>query len=292
MTAQTLPATRPFYWSMRREVWENRFLYVALLAAAGVGGFAFLFSLVHLPQALRENDGPVALIMPYSHLAMLVELTAFLVGIFYSLEALHSERSERSILFWKSLPVSDRTTVLAKASIPLLLLPALAFVITVAAQLVMLLLSLVVVLGSGQSVAAFWTQLPLFEMQLVLLYELAVLVLWHAPIYGWLLLVSGWARRAVFLWAFLPPLALGLFEFFAFHTTHVFGVLGERLFGFAADAFTLRTPGGQSIDPHLVLLEQLTPGRYFRSPGLWIGLVTAAVLITAAIRLRRYREPV
>ena len=223
---------------------------------------------------------------------MLLVVTVFLVGIFYSLEALHGERRERSILFWKSLPVSDRTTVLAKASIPLLLMPALALLITVAAQWVMLLLSIVVALSSGVSVAGLWRELPFFEMQLVLLYELVVVALWHAPLYGWLLLVSGWARRATFLWALLPPLGIGFFEWITFHTTRVFGVLGERLFGFAANAFTLQTPSGQSIDPHLVLLTQLTPGRFFSSPGLWIGLVAATVLIAAAIRLRRYREPV
>ena len=72
---------------------------------------------------------------------MLIMATAFYRGIFYSLEALHGERRDRSILFWKSLPVSDLTTVLAKASIPLVVLPLLVFAITAALQFVMLLLS-------------------------------------------------------------------------------------------------------------------------------------------------------
>ena len=56
--------------------------------------------------------------------------TAFIVGIFYSLDALHGERRDRSILFWKSMPVSDLTTVLSKASIPLVVLPLLSFAIS------------------------------------------------------------------------------------------------------------------------------------------------------------------
>ena len=73
--------------------------------------------------------------MPYSHAAMLLMVTAFIVGVFYCLDALHGERRDRSILFWKSLPVSDLTTVLSKASIPLVVLPLLVFAITVATQL-------------------------------------------------------------------------------------------------------------------------------------------------------------
>ena len=292
MTTSALPSTRPFYWSVRREVWENRSIYIAPLAAAALGLVAFLFSLRHLPQTMRGEHDPVDLVMPYTHLSMLLVLTVFLVGIFYSLEALHAERRERSILFWKSLPVSDATTVLAKASVPLLWMPLLAFVIGAAAQLLMALMSLVVALSSGVSVADLWRQLPLFQIQLALLYELVVIALWHAPVYGWLLLVSGWARRAIFLWALLPPLAIGIFEFFAFRTTHVFRILGDRLFGFATRSFTLQTPSGESVDPHMLLLPQLTPASYLSSPGLWIGLVAAAVLIAAAIRLRRYREPV
>ena len=291
MTRDGLPATRPMYWSVRREIWENRSIYIALLAAAGIGFLAFFFNLAHLPSTMRGDHGPADLIMPYSHTSILLVLTVFLVGVFYSVEALHAERRERSILFWKSLPVSDRTTVLAKLSIPLLVMPALAFVIAVAVQIVMLMLSAVVVLGSGQSVAAMWRPLPFFEMQLVLLYELVVIALWHAPVYGWLLLVSGWAKRATFLWAVLPLLALCILERTTIHSTHVCRLLGDRLFGFAAKAFTLQTPNGR-IDPHFILLTQLTPGRFLSSPSLWMGLVAAAVLIAAAIRLRRYREPV
>ncbi len=292
MTTDTLPSTRPLYWSVRREVWENRSVYVAPLAAGALGLLAFLFSLKHLPETMHAEHEPIDLIMPYAHTSMLMVVTVFLVGIFYALEALHSERRERSILFWKSLPVSDATTVLSKASIPLMLMPLLAFVIGAGAQLLMFLLSVVVALAGGVSVAELWRQVPLFQMQLVLLYELVVVALWHAPLYGWLLLVSGWARRATFLWALLPPLAIAIFEFITFRTIHVFRILTDRLFGFAGAAFTVVTPSGQAVDPHMLLLPQLTPGRFLSTPGLWIGLLTAAVFIVAAIQLRRYRDPV
>jgi ABC-2 type transport system permease protein len=290
--------TRPMYWSVRRELWENRSIYIAPLAAAAVGVLAFLISLIGLPKTMRalpaldSTHQRIVLAMPYAHAAMLLMLTAFLVGIFYSLDALHGERRDRSILFWKSLPVSDRTTVLSKASIPLLVLPLLAFAITVTLQLNMLVLSAAVLVVNGAGAATLWTRLPLFQMELVSLYGLAVLVLWHAPLYMWLLLVSGWARRAPFLWAALPLLAIAAFEKIAFHTSHFGSLLLDRLFGFAAAALDLKDQAGVPVDPHFIPLTQLAPVRFLRSPSLWVGLVVAAAFLAAAIRLRRYREPV
>jgi ABC-2 type transport system permease protein len=116
---------------------------------------------------------------------------------------------------------------------------------------------------------------------------LVALALWHAPIYGWLLLVSGLARRATFLWAVLPLLAISMFEAITFNTAHFARMLGHRLTGFAAEAFDFQ---GQP-NPDIHSLAQLTPGRYLSTPDLWFGLAFAAAVIFAAIRLRRYRGP-
>jgi len=290
--------TRPFFWSVRRELWESRSIYLAPLAVAGVYLLGFLISLFWLPRSLRgiaaNHSLPpiIELAMPYSHAAMLLMATGLVVGFFYSLEALYGERRERTILFWKSLPVSDLTTVLSKAIIPLVVLPLVVFAITVALQLIMRLLSLVALFVTGQDAATAWTRLPLFQMELVSLYTLAVLALWHAPIYGWLLLVSGWARRATFLWAVLPPLALAGAERIAFGTSYFGLLMQDRLFGFAAAAFDLKDKNGVPIDPHFIPLAQLAPGRFLSSAGLWLGLLVAVGLLVAAVRLRRYREPI
>ena len=212
--------------------------------------------------------------------------TTFIVAIFYCLEALQSERRDRSILFWKSLPVSDLTIVLSKASIPIVVIPLLTFVITVATQWIMLLLSSLVLLGSGQSAAPLWSHGSLFQTWLMLLYHLlAVHALWYAPIWCWLLLVSAWARRAAFLWAALPPLVIGVAEKLAFNTKHFTNLLCYRLSGSTAggDFFA----SAKSMDP----MMQLTPARFLASPGLWIGLALAAAFLFAAARLRRDRGP-
>ena len=279
----TTSATRPFYWSVRRELWEYRSIYIAPLAGAAVALFGFLIAIFVLSAATAPQRRP-ALQDPYGQAAALIMMAAFIVSIFYSLEALHGERRDRSILFWKSLPVSDLTTVLSKASIPLVVLPLLSFVIVVATVVIMVLLSHIVLLGSGVPIATTGTPM-LAQMGLMLLYHLiTVHVLWYAPFYGWLLLVSAWSRRAAFLWAFLPPVAIGGIEKIAFQTTHFFDMLRYR--------FTGSGPEVAGSDNFLDPMTHFTPGRFLASPGLWIGLLITAAFLAAAVRLRRRQGPI
>lgn len=289
----SLAATRPLYWSVRRELWENRSIYIAPLAVAALTLFGFLISTVRLADRMRAAAAldPVrqqeAILQPYSVSALLIMAATFLVAVFYCLDALQGERRDRSILFWKSLPVSDLTTVLSKASIPFVVLPLVTFAATVMTQTLMLLVSSVVLLGSDIGLAALWSRVPLVQMWVLLLYHLLTIhALWYAPIYGWLLLVSAWSRRAAFLWAGLPLLAICVVEKMAFNTSHVAGLLAARLGGGpeAAEA----SMGGLPLHE----LTHLTPGRFLASPGLWIGLVLAIVCLAAAARLRRHRDPI
>jgi ABC-2 type transport system permease protein len=281
-----ISSTRPMYWSVRRELWENRSIYVAPLTVASVALFAFtLSSIVGIwEKPLRIiPETPQA---PYDMAAGLMMLTSILVSVFYCLDALHGERRDRSILFWKSLPVSDLTTVLAKASIPLVVLPLFTFAITVAMQWLMLLVSSAVLLVSGQSVVAFWTKLSFLRMSLLLLYHLLTAhALWPFPVYCWLLLVSGWARRATFLWAALPLIALAGVEQIVFHTWHFARLVGSRLIG---DTQTIAAGGMFPTGP----MTHITPGIFLTSPGLWIGFAIAVAFLAVAVRLRRYQGPI
>ncbi|MEO6927794.1 MAG: ABC transporter permease [Casimicrobiaceae bacterium] len=283
---------RPFYWSVRRELWENRSITIAPLLAAIVVLLGFLASASGLPNKMRAvlaldvvQQG-TTLAMPYGIAAMVVIVTSVFVAVFYCLDALHGERRDRSILFWKSLPVSDRTAVLAKASIPLVVLPLLAFVIVVVVQVVMLLLSTLVLSVAGVGATALWTQMPLVGMTLATLYGLVAFALWYAPVYAWLLLVSAWARRTMFLWAVLPPLAIGIVEKLSFGTGYFASLLQYRLTGVFARAFTAHPQDGV-----MAPLAQLDPGKFLGTPGLWAGLVAAAAFLAAAVWLRRNREP-
>ncbi len=282
-----LSATRPLYWSVRRELWENRSIYIAPLAVAAVTLFGFLIATIGRAFSTTDLAERRAILEePYTFAALLIMGTTFVVAVFYCLDALHGERRDRSIMFWKSLPVSDLTTVLSKASIPLVILPLLTFAVTLATQWIMLLLSSAVLLASGQSVATLWTHFSFFQMSVMLLYHLlAIHSLWYAPIFAWLLLVSAWARRAAFLWAALPLVAISAVEKIAFNTSHFADMMGRRMGG-GPEAVVM--PGGSPMDP----MTHLTPGHFLISPGLWIGLAIAAVFLAAAVRLRRYQGPI
>jgi ABC-2 type transport system permease protein len=283
-----IPVTRCMYWSIRRELWEYRAVYLAPLAAAAVFLFGFLVALPHHMHGVKTlEQAREVLDTPYELAAGLIMGTAFIVGIFYALDALYGERRDRSILFWKSLPVSDRTTVLSKLTIPLVILPLLSFAIAVATQFVMLLLSSVALLGSGLNIGALWARMSFFHMSLMLLYHIVTVHgLWYAPLYGWLLLVSAWAPRAPFIWAFLPPFVVWGLEKIVFQTSHFLAMLQYRLTG---------PEPSPAAAPHSTVMEiisALTLVQFLSTPGLWIGLAVAAAFLFAAVRLRRYRGPI
>lgn len=273
--------TRPLYWSVRRELWENRSLYAVPLIVTGFVLVGSLIRLIYLQRAL-----PAQLVQPFRMAPAPIMLATFLVGIFYSLEALHGERRDRSLLFWKSLPVSDRTTVLSKASIPLVVLPVLGFLLSLATLLLLLFASLVILPAKNASFGRFWDALQFFQQPVIMLYGLTVHALWFAPIYAWLLLVSAWARQLPVLWAALPLVAISVVERMAFGSTHFASLLGYRVTGAMAEAFTFEARGG-----NVNRLTQLDPGKFLSTPGLWIGLLFAAACLAAAVRLRRHRQP-
>lgn len=288
-----IPALRRFAWLLRRELWESRSIYLAPFAVTGLILLGAVISAFQMPAKMPEIAALAlaqrhqAITQPYDMASLLLMATTFVVSLFYCLDALQSERRDRSILFWKSLPVSDLETVLSKATVPLVILPLLTVVLGVITHAVMLLLSNAALLASGESVATLRAHVSLPAMSLMLLYHMVTAhALWYAPIYGWLLLVSAWARRAPWVWAILPPLAIAVVEKIAFGSS-VFGeLLGNRLSG---------GPGGMDftvasgmMDP----LMQMTPGTFLASVGLWVGLVVAAGCLGGAVRLRRRRGPI
>jgi ABC-2 type transport system permease protein len=277
--------THPLYRSVRRELWEYRSIYVAPVAVAAITILGGLIAIVVRSSAgaAKLDLTPDKLAQPYNVAALAIMATTFIVAFFYCLDTLYGERRDRSILFWKSMPVSDVTTVLSKASVPLVILPVVTFAVTVIAQLILLLLSTAFVTFSGHNAATLWT-LPWFRMWGMLLYHLlTVHSLYYAPIFGWLLLICAWARRAPFLWAVLPPVLISVLERIVFNTSHFASMLGSRVSG--GDEMK-STPRG------VLMLGHFDPAAFLTTPGLWIGLAFCAALLAVAVRVRRYRDPI
>jgi ABC-2 type transport system permease protein len=286
-------AKRTLYWSVRRELWENRYIYLAFLTVAAVFLLGLLIDLVRVAHRMRTGllldpaQQSAAFETPYNIAADVIMATMVILQAYYCLDAFYGERRDRSILFWKSLPVSDLTTVLSKLSVPIFILPLLAFSITFVTQIFVRLISSAVLMGSGLHVATRWTQLSFFQVSLMLLYHLVTVhALWYAPFYGYLLLVSAWARRAPLLWAALPPLAVAGLEKVLFDTTRFAGLLMYRFSG--PETFVPMIPGTATMYPlhHMELL------RFLATPGLWTGLALTALFLAGAVLLRRRRGPI
>lgn len=289
-----ISAMRRFVWSVRRELWENRSIYIAPVVTGVVFVLAFVVGLPrHWPQihaaalgtTINDQNG---LLILYDIAAGLMMLVTMIVAVFYCLDTLYGERRDRSILFWKSLPVSDLITVLAKVSIPLLVLPVVGWAVASVVQFIMAVATSIALAATGGGVASFWAHLSFGRMSLLLLYHLlTVHALWWAPFFGWMLLVSAWARRAPILWAVLPIIVVALVEKVAFSTSHVLDILQTRMM-YGAHDVVLPAPNTFPTHP----MTHMTPVRFMTNPTLWIGFLIAAVFLAGAVRLRRYREPV
>ena len=275
--------TRPFLTLVRRELWEHGSLIWAPLAMALM---IIVVSLVSgmvkgsvdidlgedrpLPELFGDAEkqrGIFTLVMAGLVLPQL--LVGFVVVFFYLLDSLFTERRDRSILFWKSLPVSDAKTVLSKLFVALVAVPLWSWALSLVVGLVVFGVVAAQVSGTPAAGLGTWHGGTWLTVQASLLGKLAIGVLWYLPVAGWLLLVSVLAKRAPFLWATLPFLVLSLAERIALGSNVVGALVAQRLFGFREEV---------SLMSEFPLLA---------SPGLWIGVAVGAALVYAAIRVRR-----
>jgi ABC-2 type transport system permease protein len=297
---------RPFYWSVRRELWENRSMLIAPLVAAGVLLIALAISLIANASQLSQGLQALSALAPekqqmmiagsYFGIGIVVTVVMNVAVLFYLLDALQGERKDRSVLFWKSMPIADTTTVLSKLFTATLIGPAIVLATALAAQIVVMLLATVLLLIAGVNPVAIWANPQLFQVIVGSIYVLLAMELWYAPVTAWLLFVSAWAKRAAFLWAVLTPIAAIVFERVAFGTRYVRDFFGYRLTSGLKTMFVAHSPAprfndGGAVDmPHRVFAA-LDPVGFLTNPWLWVGLVVAAGFVAAAIWMRRYREP-
>ena len=252
---------------IRRELWENRSLWIApstvavfLIGAAAVSLGQMNFDLI----PARANMGRGMLPASVWGIAALIMLVGCIAIVSYLLDCLYAERKDRSILFWKSLPVSDAYTVLAKFALALVLAPLFVYLLALTTHLIcsaMLLLRQ----GGYEFLARSWGNGSWFGVQGELLGRLLLSLIWYAPLAAYLMLASVLSRRAPMLMAVLPPLVLALTERLVLDTIYI-------------GTFLLRhvTPVG--------MLSRVA------DPELWLCLPVAAAMLYLVVRLRRYRD--
>jgi ABC-2 type transport system permease protein len=287
---------KTFSWLVRREFWENRAIWIvpAVIGAALV--LAALFGHVEIAEltSAEQRDAVGGMVLFAFGATFFLVMTIY--STWYLLDSLHADRKDRSILFWKSLPISDTATVLSKLFTGLIAIPAVYFI---AADVTTLLITFVISVRARSTFgSALWHPDLWLQLQVLWLYLIVTMALWYLPITAWCLAVSAWAKRAVTLWTILPPLALFLLEHWFLRTHWVPTLLYERFVGYIPAAFhdasdrTRWTPlaiGGDTIDTPGSVWRLLNPSAFLSSMQMWLGVLVGIALIFAAIQLRQRR---
>lgn len=295
MNTQVLPVL------IRREFWEHRVLWMApvILTALYIAGCLVLGgSSLHTIQIDMPSDGSklgghfLFLMIQVASTGLLFALMSVVI-FFYLSDCLYAERKDRSILFWKSLPVSDAATVISKLIVALLIVPFGMYVLGAVANLLAFVILSVWVRGNPFLQQFLqWDTGTWLKLNGLLLLDLVVVALWYAPVAAYQLLISAWARTGVFVWTLLPPLALSLGEYAVFRTWHI----GKILLGWIAFTPPISGPvphitvGANDTQAVNALLKGVNALPLLLTPEMWIGVVVAAGMIFAAIRLRRQRD--
>lgn len=294
-----------FLWLVRREVWEHKAIWVAPAIVIGCLLLLMLTGNVHLgPIGELGGDNVLAevphetqvklLVIVYAGLALVMDMVLGIVAFFYALDSLYSDRRDRSVLFWKSLPLSDLETVLSKFAVAAVLIPLVALAASLVAQIVVAAGGSARLALAGLPGGLMWEPEAMFGGFGVAFLWCVTAILWYAPIVAYLMLASAWAPRGPFLWAVLPPVGLWVGEQVVVGTEYVGDFVSDRLFGLyrllgARSEEELAASGGELAKISQVdLVGSLR--EFYAAPELWLGVLAAALLLAGAMWVRRYRD--
>ena len=306
-------------WLIRREVWENRSLWIAPLVVAGVilviaafggihvgdgGNFSMGWqsdSSIDISEKDRETIRSAMATAPLDKKQIIYAITLstftavqlftmVIVLFFYLLDSLLAERKDRSILFWKSLPVSDTQVVLSKLLIAAVVVPLFVLLVSSMLQVLFAIVWSVRFHDSvlGDALMA-WDGPTWISLQASFLLTISTAILWYLPLIAYLMVVSVWARRNAFLWAVLPPVAILTIENMILGSNHFGDFLGHRFIGvFQLLESKVGSVHGSGMVTVRDVLEAVSG--VFTSHETWLGVLAAAVMIYGAIRIRRLRD--
>jgi ABC-2 type transport system permease protein len=282
---------------VRREFWEHRALWLAPLVVTALLALCAAIGRIHLDaDAATHVQGEAQRVAVFTIIQWVLAIPLYVVALFvvsfYLLDCLYAERKDRSILFWKSLPVSDGLTVCSKMLVALVVMPLGVFALALLAHLLCTaILGARVLIGTVPPVFT-WNTYEWLRSELVMFLVTLLAVLWYAPLAGYLLVMSAWVRRSPMLLATLPLVLGPILEWVAFGTRHLMDFINYRLNGIL---WLLGVHNTRIITKHGLYsagtaLEVLNFRGVLTSVDLWLGLAVTAALVYAAVRIRRYRD--
>ena len=322
-------------WLMRREFWEHKGALLWAPVVAAVLIFA-VFSITaigadpsdkfHGNVTLNLKNGSysgdlatafaavptekkqeLASIISSAYVGLAAPLMAILavVAFFYCLAALSDERRDRSILFWKSLPLSDTQTVLSKVLTAGVVAPLIA--VTVGVFMSVLTLFVIGIMAAFQGINMFGYVLSnpnFYATPFMLIGLLPVYLVWALPTIGWLLMVSSWAKSKTFLWAVGAPLLAVLIVKWVGYLLMGAGLQMDWFIqNVVVRGFVGVVPGNwlplSQINKaelanggNTILMSEVFTASWMSlvTPQALIGAAAGAAMIYAAIRIRRWKD--
>ena len=297
---------------IRREIWEHKSLYVvpgvlslvivlmSVLSQVFVSRFESQIDMALFGASnLGEAERAAALTAGLFALTTTFIMAMGILTIFYALDSLYAERKDKSILFWRSLPVTDTETVLSKLATAILVIPAFTLAAVAVTHILVFLVSSIWIEMRGASAwTLLWQPAPFFDTWLATFIILVALAIWISPFIGWFLFVSTFAKRSPFLFAFLPLIVIPMVEGIVFRTNVFFTMLTERI-PFNAPIIAELNAGTFDFEEESVfelaqegisVLSLLDLGRFLMSPAVWLGVIVCGLFCFGAIYVRRYRD--
>jgi ABC-2 type transport system permease protein len=288
---------KTYTWLVRREFWENRAIWIQPLVIAAALTLAALFGKVDIAELSTPDQAHVVGSLALFAFGIVFFVSMNIYSTWYLIDCLHADRKDRSILFWKSLPISDTATVLSKLFTGLIAIPLVFFL---AADVCTLLIAFIISVRARSTFgASLWQPDLWLQLQALWLYLIVTTAIWYLPIAGYFLAVSAWAKRAVMLWTILPPLALYLLERWFFGTNVVWALLRDRTLDYLPVAFNDASGHGAwittQIDNNTITMPSsvwrlVDPAGFVSSPATWVGIVVGIAFIVAAIQFRQRRS--
>ena len=284
-------------WLIRREFWENRAIWTIPAAIAGFMILAALFGRVDLMSSATHLPSRAVGQMFFFTIAATFFAVMSIYSTWYLLDCLYSDRKDRSVLFWKSMPISDTKTVMSKLATALIVIPMVYFA---AADLTTLLMGFIISVRAIAVVdGALWHVDLWLQMQALWLYLIVTAAIWYLPIAAYLLVVSAWAKRAVMLWSILPPIAFIIAERWFLGTYVIANQIGERVVGLPGVAFNTQmgswvstTVDNDTVTMPANLWSFMDVGRFLANSETLIGAAVGVALIVGAIQLRTRRTEI
>ncbi len=275
-----------------KEVWDHRRaiiitpavitgLFVLFMIAAVVTGTEVEINDININAQMEEGfaeaeeegytpSGIVTRILAGS--TALLWIGAMFAVTFTALSSLNDERKDGSILFWKSMPVSDTQEVLVKLATVLFVIPLAIFPFALITEFFFAIIITIVGLVNGVDVWEFF--ISNINVPLLIIINIVppiIMLLWLSPIIAWFMLVSSFSTRPPFLVAFaVPALIIATEEIFFNGSLLVAAIVS--LFENWADNIGEGTFFATSS---------------FAEPAFWVGLVVTAALTSGAIYFRR-----